>query len=166
MQYFINKKNIKQSIQNLSSFLKDKGYEIPRNIILEAFSKSLFFKNWNTLEGLSTKPDLINHIPEKKSYMIEVECSLSKDLFLKALNDSFSQGKCHVNVDNFIYEEKKFHVEISFPHKNDNFLTAMFILASSLKSYQVTRFDLLRIVFEKENLLPAVELDLQVKIKI
>lgn len=166
MQYFINKKNIKQSIQNLSSFLKDKGYEIPRNIILEAFSKSLFFKNWNTLEGLSTKPDLISHMPVKKSYMIEVECSLSKESFIKALTDSFVQGKCHVTIDNFLYEDKKFHVEISFPNKNDNFLTAMFILASSLKPYHVTRFDLLRIIFEKENLLPAVQLDLPIKVKI
>jgi len=42
----------------------------------------------------------------------------------------------------------------------------MFILASSLKPYHVTRFDLLRIIFEKENLLPAVQLDLPVKVKI
>ena len=29
MQYTINKKNVKQSIQNLSRFLKEKGYDIP-----------------------------------------------------------------------------------------------------------------------------------------
>ena len=41
----------------------------------------------------------------------------------------------------------------------------MFILASSLKPYHVTRFDLLRIIFEKEKSLPAVQLDLPVKVK-
>ena len=42
----------------------------------------------------------------------------------------------------------------------------MFILATSLKPYQVTRLDLLRIVFEKENLLKAVELDWPNKLKV
>ena len=77
MQYTINKKNVKQSIQNLSRFLKEKGYDIPRNIILDAFSKSIFYKNWNTLEAITEKPQIIQYIPEKKVYLIEVDCELN-----------------------------------------------------------------------------------------
>lgn len=165
MQYFINKKTVKQSVQNLNSFLKEKGFDIPRNIILEAFSKSIFFKNWNTLEGMTSKPEIIQHFQEKKSYMIEVECSIQENLFLKLINDSFLEGKCQATIENFITQDNVFHVEISFKHKTDNFLTAMFIMATSLKQYHVKRFDLLRIVFEKENLLPAVQLDWPVKLK-
>lgn len=165
MQYFINKKNIKQSVQNLSSFLKEKGFDIPRNIILEAFSKSLFFKNWNTLEGISSKPSIIEHLPQKKSYMIEVEGKVSREVFLDLVKTSFEEGHCHAVMDTFLHENNCYHVEISFPGKNDNFLTSMFLLASSLKTYQITRFDILRIVFEKESLLEAVKLEFPVKTK-
>ena len=79
---------------------------------------------------------------------------------------ALDDGKCHANIDNFIHLNNVSHFEISFPNKNDNFLTAMFILATSLKPYQVTRLDLLRIVFEKENLLKAVELDWPNKLKV
>jgi hypothetical protein len=166
MQYFINKKNIKQSVQNLSNFLKEKGFNIPRNIILEAFSKSLFFKNWNTLEGLSSKPSIIEHLPHKKSYMIEVEGNVPHEFFLSLIKESFEQGNCHVSIDNFLYKNGQYHVEISFPGKNDNFLTSMFYFAASLKPYQITRFDILRIVFEKESLLQAVNLNLKFKNKL
>jgi len=166
MQYFINKKNIKQSVQNLSHFLKEKGFDIPRNIILEAFSKSLFFKNWNTLEGLSSKPSIIEHVPHKRGYMIEVEGKVSHEVFIDLIKKSFEEGNCHVSMDNFLYEDGSYHVEISFPGKNDNFLTAMFLLASSLKPYHITRFDILRIIFEKESLLEAVKLDFKTNKKI
>lgn len=160
MQYFINKKNIKQSVQNLSNFLKEKNFDIPRNIIFEAFSKALFFKNYNTLEGLSSKPSIIEHLPEKKSYMIEVEANITSEKFLEIFHQSIEHGKCEINIHNFLHENQVYHMEIGFPRTNDNFLIAMFFLASFLKPYQVKRFDLLRIVFEKESLLGAMQLNL------
>lgn len=166
MQYFINKKNIKQSVQNLSHFLKEKGFDIPRNIILEAFSKALFFKNYNTLEGMSSKPTIIEHLPERKSYMIEVEGNVPHTIFMQLIKDSFEEGQCHAVINNVLYDNQTHHVEISFPSKNDNFLTAMFLLASSLKPYHITRFDILRIIFEKESLLEAVKLDFKTNKKL
>lgn len=159
MHYTINKKNIKQSIKNLNYFFKENNFQIPLNILSEAFSKSLFFKNYNTLEGITSKPKVIQSIPEIKNYMIEIDCSLNKNDLLNLIKKSFEDGKCNANIDNFLSEDKSYHLEISFPQNTDNFLTAMFLLASSLKNYNVTRFELLRIVFEKENLLPAVNLD-------
>lgn len=159
MQYFINKKNIKQSVQNLSSFFKEKGFDIPRHLLLDAFSKSIFFKNWNTLEGITSKPTIIAHIPSKKAYMIEIEGRITQQQLLTLIKDSFSDGKCSATIDNFIGEDNNYHLEISFPSTTDNFLTAMFLLASSLKSYHISRFDMLRIIFEKESLLEAVKLD-------
>lgn len=163
MQYFINKKNIKQSIQNISSFLKEKNFDIPRNIILEAFSKALFFKNYNTLEGITSKPNIIEHFPDKKAYMIEVEANISSEKFLQVFDLALEYGKCQAHINNFVHENYVYHLEISFPKTNDNFLIAMFYLASYLKPYSVKRFDLLRIVIEKENLLEAIKLDLPAK---
>lgn len=165
MQYFINKKNVKQSIQNLSSFLKEKGFDIPRHLILDAFSKSIFFKNWNTLEGITSKPSIIEHMPEKRAYMIEIEGNIPSEKLLKLVKDSFEEGKCHVVMDNFTTQDNVCHFEFSFPGKSDNFLTAMFLIASSLKPYQITRFDMLRILFEKESLLAAVNIDFPSKKK-
>ena len=158
MQYFINKKNIKQSIQNIHHFLIEKGYDIPRNILLEGFSKALFFKNWNTLEGLTSKPTIIQNIPERRSYMIEIEGKISQNQVLDFIKESFKEGNCHAIMDNFICDDSSYHIEISFPGKNDNFLTSMFLLANYLKTYQIQRFELLRIVLEKENLLGALNL--------
>lgn len=166
MQYFINRKNIKQSIQNMVSFFEEKGLNIPRHLILEAFSKALFFKNYNTLEGMSSKPTIIEHLPERKNYMIEVEGNVPHTIFMQLIKDSFEEGQCHAVINNVLHDNQTHHIEISFPSKNDNFLTAMFLLASSLKSYHITRFDLLRIVFEKESLLEAVKLDFKTKNKV
>ena len=159
MQYTINKKNVKQSIQNLSRFLKEKGYDIPRNIILDSFSKSIFFKNWNTLEAITEKPQIIQYIPEKKVYLIEVDCELNENDFLNVLKKVFLEAKCQANINDFKFFKNSYHVEITFPNKNDNFLTAMFLLSDNLKLHNVTRFDILRIFVEKENLLPAININ-------
>ena len=160
MNYLINKKNIKQSVQNLSSFFKEKGFDIPRNVLLDAFSKSLFYKNWNTLEGLSTKPDRIKNYPNKRAYMIEIECDLTKENLLTLLKKSFEEGKCNAIIENVLSEKNVHHFEIAFPVNSDNFLTSMFLLVRSLKNdnVKVKRFDLLRIMFEKESLLRAMDL--------
>ena len=159
MQYTINKKNVKQSIQNLSSFLKEKGYDIPRNIILDAFSKSIFYKNWNTLEGITEKPQIIQYIPEKKIYFVELDCELNENDFLNVFKKVFLEAKCQANINNFKSFKNSYHVEITFPDKNDNFLTAMFLLSDNLKLHNVTRFDILRVFVEKENLLPAININ-------
>lgn len=79
MQYTINTKNIKQSVQNVVSFLKEKNISIPRNVVLELFAKALFYKNWNTLKGLTDSPKIISHLKDTKRYMIKIECkSLTK----------------------------------------------------------------------------------------
>ncbi len=153
MQYVLSKKNIKQSIQNLSSFFKEKGLDIPKNLILEGFSKALFFKNWNTLEGVATKPDQIQYYAEKKLYLIEVECDLDQKSIRGNLTMAFIKCNCYAHIDNEISDNKCHHFEISFPEKTDNFLTAMFLFAESLKIYNVTRFDILRIVKEKESMM-------------
>ena len=63
------------------------------------------------------------------------------------------------NINDFKFFKNSYHVEITFPNKNDNFLTAMFLLSDNLKLHNVTRFDILRIFVEKENLLPAININ-------
>lgn len=158
MFYFISKKNVKQSIQNLAEHLKSKNIDVPRNVLLEGFAKALFFKNWNTLEGLSTKPNIIEHYSNRKTYMVEIECSADRDEMLKIVQNCLTNAKCEAQIGNFIYDKNAFHFEFNFKSRTDNFLTAMILLAQELKVYQVKRFDYMRIVFEKESLLKAVDI--------
>jgi hypothetical protein len=152
MQYFINKKNIKQSVNNISNFLIEKKIDIPKNIILELFSKGLFFKNWNTLNGLCSKPKIIQNLSNRKAYLLEIDTDLNEKELLKLVKNSFKEGNCNCSIDNFLFEDNSFHLEINFPNKTDNFLTGIFILSEELKKFNTTRCEIFRIVFEKENL--------------
>lgn len=158
MLYLISKKNVKQSIQNLADHLKSKNIDIPRNVLLEGFAKALFFKNWNTLEGLSTKPNIIEHYPNRTTYMVEIDCLASKEEMLAMVDRCLAKAKCEARLDNFLHNKQSFHFEFSFKSRTDNFLTAMFLIAQELKPYKPTRFERLRVVFEKESLLKAVDI--------
>lgn len=69
-----------------------------------------------------------------------------------------NQFKIYANINNFKSFKNSYHVEITFPNKNDNFLTAMFLLSDNLKLHNVTRCDILRVFVEKENLLLAINI--------
>ena len=51
-KFLVNKKTTKQSLKNLSVFLKDKGYKIPRSLMFNTLSVFLGLKNWNTAQSI------------------------------------------------------------------------------------------------------------------
>ena len=59
MIYNINFNSLRHSICNLGTFLSMHGYKIPTFILIEAFSRSLFFNNWKHLEASMTNPEII-----------------------------------------------------------------------------------------------------------
>lgn len=156
MQYNLNLKNIKQSATNLGKFLKD--YNIPRNVLLEAIAKVFFFKNYNTLEGLATKPHIIEHLPIQKRYLFEIEAEIEKPLMIKLLNESFLEAKGQFNLINLLSEKVNektnyFHIELDLSKSDQNILTAMFLLCEKIKNMNVdiSKFDYCRVVCEKES---------------
>jgi hypothetical protein len=156
MQYELNLKNIKQSATNLSKFLKD--YNIPRNVLLEGMAKIFFFKNWNTLEGLATRPQIIEHINIQKRYLFEIEAQIEESTLLDLLKRSFKEGQAQFNLINFVSEKKDntfnyFHFEIDLMKSDKNILTAMFLMCEKLKNMKVVinKFDYCRVVCEKES---------------
>lgn len=155
MKYDINLKNIKQSVNNLSDSLKE--FDIPRNRILEAFAKAIFFKNWNTLQGLSQKPQIIQHLKIEKKYLFEIDAKITRDELLEKLKNSFKVAKAHLQLTNFLENNGSFHIELNLIKNDNNILTAMFIFAQELKSYSVTRFDYCRVVCEKESFMKIYE---------
>lgn len=157
MQYRLNKRNIKQSLQNLHNFFREKEIHIPRHILLDAIAKVFFVKNYNTLEGVITKPSIIGHIADCKVYMVEIESTLDKKQLTSLMYDAFVQAQCSATLDMVLYENGIFHADIVFPQNSNNFLTAMLLLSDVLKKYQVKRFELLRMTVERENLLGFVE---------
>lgn len=149
MKYDINIKHIKQSVNNLSESLKD--FDIPRNRLLEAFAKSLFFKNWNTVQGLVKKPQIIQHLNIEKKYLFEIDAKINREELLKKLKSSFNSAKANIELTNFLEDNGSFHIELNLLKNDKNILTAMFIFAQELKDYRVTRFDYCRVVCEKES---------------
>lgn len=158
MQYLLNKRNIKQSLQNLSTQLKEKGYNIPRHILLDALARVLFFKNYNTLDGRISSPHVIEYIPNTRFYMLEIESDISKETLLTYIYHSLQEAKCQARVDNVIFEQGCMHVELHFDHNSNNFLTAMIHLATHCKPHKITRLDFLRVVVERESVLGFVSL--------
>lgn len=156
MQYNINLKNIKQSATNLGKFLKD--YNIPRNVILEAIAKVFFFKNYNTLEAMSTKPNIIEYLNVQKRYLFEIEAQINETQLLNLFKECFTEGKAQFNMLNFLYEKQPnnfnyFHIELDLMKSDRNILTAMFLLCEKFKKMNIgiNKFDYCRVAVENES---------------
>lgn len=159
MKYEINRKNIKQSVTTLATFLTQNGFKIPRHLILDAFSKTLFFKNWNTLEGMSTDPEQIRYIKKEKRYIFEIEIrNCTKETVLNLFTDSFTEANATFNMVNFLNDGDKYHIELDMIKGANNTITAIIILGKKLKpKYEVIRLDLCRIEVDTEQLIGLVK---------
>lgn len=158
MQYNLNLKNIKQSATHLGTFLKD--YNIPRNVLLEAISKVFFFKNWNTLQGIATKPNIIEHLNVQKRYLFEIEAQIEEKQLLSLFKDCFNEGNAQLNIINFLSEKRTdkfnyFHIELDLMKNDRNILTGIFLLCDKFKKMNVgiNKFEYCRVVVEKESLM-------------
>lgn len=154
MKYEISKKNIKQSVQNLTNILNKNGIIVPRNIALEAIAKVFFMKNWNTLEGVSTDPEKIKYIEKQKLYLIEIDTNCPKEKLLDLLKISFKQGNCLFNMTNFNNHKSLNLIELDLTKNNNNIITALFFFKENIEktSYIINRMDMARLFSEKENL--------------
>lgn len=156
MKYEATKQNIKSSAKNLSKYLMEQGISLPQNKILEAIAKVFFMKNWNTLEGSITNPEIVNHIENKKTYLIETEVNCKKEILLQLFRDSFKEGRCQFNLVDYKERGNVHLIELDLTSNNDNIITALFILGEKFKTstYIVKRMDLVRLFVEKESLTP------------
>lgn len=154
MKYETTKQNIKASAKNLSKYLIEQGITLPNNKILEAIAKVFFMKNWNTLEGSITNPEIAKNIVTKKSYLIETEVDCSKETILTLFRESFHEGKCQFNLVYYKERGNVHLIELDLTQNNNNVITALFILGDKFKQskYTVTRMDLIRLFVEKESL--------------
>lgn len=100
--FHVNHKNLKQSATNLSNFLKTKGFNIPRNIILDATSKVFFVKNWNTIEAMSKNN--IEPIKEERKKILCININLSESEVILLLNKSMKDTS---NISFYMDHHKK-----------------------------------------------------------
>jgi len=156
MKYETTKQNIKNSAKNLSKYLMEQGISLPNNKILEAIAKVFFMKNWNTLEGVITNPEIVKTIENKKTYLIETEVNCNKEALLKLFRASFLEGRCQFNLVDYKERNHVHLIELDLTTNNDNIITALFILGEKFKKspYTVKRMDLVRLFVEKESLTP------------
>lgn len=125
---------------------------MPKNVALEALAKSLFFKNWNTLEGLANSTDIIAHVRPEKYYAIEIECSATKKEIQAEIADAFTKAQVNPAVEDFRMNGNRFYFVIDLLKSDKNVLLAIVFLQQNLKNYSLKSFNLLRVIFEKENL--------------
>jgi len=149
MKYDINLKNIKQSASLLGKSLG--AYNVPHSAILEAFSHSLYYKNYNTLQGVCTKPQLIEHYKPHKYYLFELEAGIDKATLLRLLREAFIKAKAEFHLSDFIQEKNYYHFKIDLTKSDTNILTAIFLLCDQLKSYHVSDMKYCRVLCEKES---------------
>lgn len=132
--YQITLKNVKKSVQNFSLFLKEKGFDIPHTTLLHAFSKALFFQNWNTLKA---KLDGPQSFEPYHNYVLQFS---SKDISPEQFFDLFlfytEKADCLVEVSQKRYFENG--LEITFTNPNNkkgysNLLTTFMMLTDVIK---------------------------------
>lgn len=154
MNYELNKKNIKQSVKNLSLFLNQEGIFIERHKLLEGVSKLFFMKNWQTLEGVVTNPEQIKYIKNNKKYLIQIEIDCSKDKLMDLFKHAFKESKCQFNVVNYQNRNSIHLIELDLSNNNDNLITALFVFSNKIKetNYIVKKMEMARIFTEKEDL--------------
>lgn len=159
MNYNINLKNLKQSALNLSNFLKSKDIELSHSANLEAISKILFLKNWQTAQAVATNPQTIEHISVCRYYIFEFTVNAPENIIKQYLKESFLEAKCVSQAINFLQKNNDYHIQIDMSKSDSNILTAIFLLCDKLKnsSYNVSRFDYCRVVQEKENMMEFFE---------
>lgn len=74
--------SFKSSASNASDFLKTKGYDIPRSLMLNTFSVFMGMKNWNTAQAMlsnekeNKKQDILDEIIKSKNGLVLIS---SKD---------------------------------------------------------------------------------------
>lgn len=151
MKYLLTLKNIKQSISIFGQCLKEQGYDIPKHVMFESFSKSLFFKNWNTLEGIATSPEQIKHYDVEKKYIFELQANIDKSSLFGLLKDCFKRADALFEFNDFLQSKNHYSFTIDMRKRDKNILTAMFLLCEELKNYQVEKFEFCRIYCEKES---------------
>ena len=158
MLYSINLKNIKRSAFALADYLKEKGFNLPRHISLEAVARVLLFKNYNTLEALANRPRVLDYYQPEKKYLFEITIDCEKNELLKMLKDSFQKANAILNIQNFLQDKKDFYFELDLTKTDSNILAAIMELTQTLKnsSYKITRFEYCRVTCEKSSLMSAI----------
>jgi hypothetical protein len=153
MQYNITTKNVKQSVANLSNYFKDKGYKIPHSAVIEGFAKSLFFRNWNTLEAISDTVEIIEHIKPASTYLVEFDLQIDNKTLREIVEKSFSEGYTVINIKSLRSDGNQHHMELHSEIFMNNLMSGLAFLCQNLKEkgYVPTRMDYCMISISKES---------------
>lgn len=123
----------KQSASNLSSFLKESGYNIPKSVIFEGIAKVFFFKNWNTMEGVLSDPTK-DDFEKVKTKVLFIKINKSKESLLQVIKESSLKAKCNFEIVDVKQKDNEFRIEFDFRKKgSDNYITLLMVLSETLK---------------------------------
>lgn len=164
-KFLVNKKSTKQSLKNLSLFLKEKGYFIPHNILLEALAKVFFVKNWNTLKAMSERDIDIPVIKNESKYSIIFKAERDADKILEILKSTLLIKNNFVSYDfyieNIFLVNKTYHIHFATRANFNYWITYLLVIGNTIKknNIKMEMFEYVREVnkVEKVNILSSLK---------
>lgn len=156
-KFLVNKKTTKQSLKNLSVFLKDKGYSIPHHILLEALAKVFFVKNWNTLKAMSETNNEIPIFKNESKYIFIFKTESQSEEILEIFKKNLLQEKkFDFYIEQLLFENNTYYIYFSTKTTFNNWITYLILVGNQIKksNIKMDRFEYIRHVVDVENFMP------------
>lgn len=161
-KFLVNKKSTKQSLKNVSVFLKEKGYSIPHNVLLEALAKVFFVKNWNTLKAMSESDIDIPVFKEESKYIFIFKAEHDADVILDIFKTKLSQNQnFDFYIENMLFEDNTYYIYFATRKTFNNWITYLILVGDAIKNsnIKIERFEYVRHVVTVESFLPYLYLE-------
>lgn len=124
--------NFKSASSNASDYLKGKGYDVPRGVMLNMLSVFLGSKNWNTLEAQLSN---INTVKKRPNGLILV-ISKDKEQYIKYINNVLLSSIVEENegIKKILHYQSDKEISLALEKHPDSFAKNLF---ENYASYEV-----------------------------
>lgn len=130
--------NFKSASCNASDYLKGKGYDVPRGVMLNMLSVFLGAKNWNTLEAQLSNTNNIknNDVVKKRVDGLTLVISKDKEQYIKYINNVllFSIVEENEWVKKILHYQSDKEISLALEKHPDSFAKNLF---ENYASYEV-----------------------------
>lgn len=125
--------NFKSASSNASDYLKGKGYDVPRGVMLNMLSVFLGSKNWNTLEAQLSNTNTVKKRPNGLILVI----SKDKEQYIKYINNVLLSSIVEENegIKKILHYQSDKEISLALEKHPDSFAKNLF---ENYASYEVS----------------------------
>lgn len=132
------RQNFKSASSNASDYLKGKGYNVPRGVMLNMLSVFLGSKNWNTLEAQLSNTNTVknDNIVKKRLDGLTLVISKDKEEYIKYINNVLLSSIVEENegVKKILHYQSDKEISLDLEKHADSFERNIF---ENYQSYEV-----------------------------